>query len=85
MEIEKRNQAREAREKTISELKLALQNIKTLKGLLPICASCKKISDDKGYWQEVESYVTKNTEAEFSHGLCPTCVQKYYDELKEIE
>ena len=62
----------------IAELQHALANVKTLKGLLPICASCKKVRDDKGYWQQVEVYVRERTEAEFSHGLCPDCEQEYY-------
>lgn len=58
------------------ELKDALAHIKTLKGIIPICASCKKIRDDEGYWQQVESYVSKHSDAEFSHGFCPECYEK---------
>jgi AmiR/NasT family two-component response regulator len=61
-----------------SELQEALDNIRTLRGLLPICASCKKIRDDTGYWHEVEVYVRDHTEAQFSHGLCPDCAKKLY-------
>ncbi len=56
----------------------ALKEIKTLSGLLPICASCKKIRDDKGYWNQIESYISRNSEANFSHGLCPECSDKFY-------
>jgi hypothetical protein len=66
--------------KLIHELTDALGNIKTLKGLLPICSSCKKIRDDKGYWQKVESYISEHTEAEFTHGICPDCVRRVYPE-----
>ncbi len=59
-------------------LQQALAEVKTLKGLLPICCGCKKIRDDKGYWSEVEVYVMKHTDAKFTHGLCPECVTKYY-------
>ncbi|MDA8134676.1 MAG: PAS domain S-box protein [Desulfobacteraceae bacterium] len=56
----------------------ALKEIKTLSGLLPICASCKKIRDDKGYWNQIESYISRNSEANFSHGICPECSDKIY-------
>lgn len=62
----------------------ALANVKTLSGLLPICASCKRIRDDRGYWNQIESYLTRHTEADFSHGICPECVSRLYPEL-EIE
>lgn len=68
-------------EKQNLELKKALQEIKTLQGLVPICSSCKKIRDDKGYWHQVESYVAEHTMAHFTHGICPECMQKLYPEL----
>jgi len=64
------------------ELQLALDNVKALKGLLPICASCKKIRDDKGYWEGVEIYIKKHADVEFSHGLCPDCISRLYPEYK---
>lgn len=68
----------------IKELKQALAKIKKLSGLLPICASCKKIRDDKGYWNQIESYLSKHSEAEFTHGICPECSKKIYsDYLKK--
>jgi len=70
------------RNKTI-ELGRALRQVKSLSGLLPICASCKNIRDDKGYWQAVESYITTHSEAEFSHGLCPICIRKLYPEMAD--
>lgn len=63
------------------KLSEAMANVRTLKGLVPICAACKKIRDDAGYWHQVESYVRDHTEAEFSHGLCPDCVPNYFPEL----
>lgn len=65
-----------------AELKEALENVRRLEGLLPICSSCKKIRDDKGYWNAVESYIQKHSEAEFSHGICPECARKLYPGLK---
>ncbi|MCM2283165.1 MAG: PAS domain S-box protein [Desulfobacula sp.] len=60
------------------KLSQALKEIKTLSGLLPICSSCKKIRDDKGYWNQIESYISQNSEANFSHGICPECSDKIY-------
>jgi ligand-binding sensor domain-containing protein len=62
------------------ELESALSSIKTLRGLIPICSGCKKIRDDKGYWEQVESYVSKHSDAVFTHGLCPDCIGKYFPE-----
>ncbi|MBN2282185.1 MAG: response regulator [Candidatus Marinimicrobia bacterium] len=66
-----------------AELQKALREIKTLKGLVPICANCKKIRDDDGFWQEVEHYVAAHTEADFSHGICPDCMKELYPEVYE--
>jgi hypothetical protein len=71
------------RAKVIGELKRALEEIKTLSGLLPMCAWCKKIRDDGGYWKQVEQYVSEHTEAEFTHGICPDCLKKMEPELYE--
>jgi hypothetical protein len=60
------------------DLPAGLVRVRTLKGLLPICASCKKIRDDQGYWNHLEMYIREHSEAEFSHGLCPECVKKLY-------
>ncbi len=65
------------------ELREAVSNVKTLTGLLPICASCKKIRDDKGYWKMIESYISEHSDAEFTHGICPDCVKKLYPQLDE--
>jgi PAS domain S-box-containing protein len=64
------------REALIQQLREALDRIKTLKGLLPICAWCKRIRDDNGYWDKLEAYIEKHSEAEFSHGMCPECAQR---------
>ena len=65
----------------IAELRLANEQIKTLRGVVPICANCKKIRDDQGYWNQVEVYVRDHTEATFTHGICPDCVRKLYPEV----
>jgi len=69
------------REKLIGELQEALARIKTLSGLLPICAWCKKIRDDKGYWKDVETFVSTHSEAQFSHGICPACETGHFPEF----
>lgn len=68
----------EEQKRLVIQLQDALANIKTLHGLIPICASCKKIRDDKGYWNQIESYIRDHSEAEFSHGICPECMKKLY-------
>jgi two-component system cell cycle sensor histidine kinase/response regulator CckA len=80
-DITERKQAEEEREKLIRELQTALLKVKTLSGLVPICASCKKIRDDKGYWNQIESYISEHSEAEFSHGICPECARRLYPDL----
>jgi DNA-binding response OmpR family regulator len=69
-------------QKLISELKDALAEIKTLKGLIPICASCKKIRDDEGYWNQLEAYLSKHTDAVFTHGFCPECAKEWKAEAE---
>ncbi|MDA8083600.1 MAG: response regulator [Nitrospiraceae bacterium] len=71
----------EERERLVRELQGALEKVKLLSGFLPICASCKKIRDDKGYWQRIEAYISEHSEAEFSHGICPDCARKIYPEF----
>ncbi len=82
MDAEKR-QAEEEREKLIAELQDALDKVKTLEGMLPICASCKKIKDDKGYWNQLETYIESRSEALFSHGICPECLETLYPKTHE--
>lgn len=66
----------------VDKLNKALTEIKTLRGIIPICASCKKIRDDQGYWNQVEVYVRDRTEAEFSHSICPKCIKKLYPDIE---
>jgi DNA-binding response OmpR family regulator len=65
----------------IEELRLALDQVKTLRGIVPICARCKNIRDDQGYWNQVEVYVRDHTEAQFSHGICPDCMKQLYPDF----
>ena len=81
LDITERKQMEEQREKLIEALQKALSEVKTLRGFLPICSYCKKIRDDKGYWSQIESYIHKHSDAEFSHGICPECAQKYYPDM----
>jgi PAS domain S-box-containing protein len=78
-DITDRRRLREERERLIAELQDALANVKTLSGLMPICAWCKRIRDDKGYWTQLETYLSHHTTAEFSHGMCPECDKKFED------
>ncbi|GLH71740.1 hypothetical protein GETHLI_02420 [Geothrix limicola] len=77
-DITERKQGELAREALIRELKQALEDVRTLGGLLPICSSCKKIRDDHGYWNQIEAYISEHSEAEFTHGICPECAEKLY-------
>lgn len=76
-----RNRLKEEREKLINELTEALSKVKVLSGLLPICASCKKIRNDKGYWEQVEMYLKQHADIEFTHGFCPDCMKRLYPEF----
>ncbi|MEN8211165.1 MAG: PAS domain-containing protein [Thermodesulfobacteriota bacterium] len=77
-DITERKQEAEEKEKLIKKLQETLEDVKTLSGLVPICAKCKNIRDDKGYWNRIESYIEKHSEAIFSHGICPTCKKELY-------
>ncbi|MEZ4591983.1 MAG: histidine kinase N-terminal 7TM domain-containing protein [Chloroflexota bacterium] len=79
--ISKRKEMEAEREELIETLQNTLAQVKTLRGLLPICANCKKIRDDDGYWQDVAVYVRDHTEAEFSHSICPECIVELYPEI----
>ena len=79
-DISERKQHEREREALIDHLKRSLDKVRKLSGLLPICASCKKIRDDKGYWNQIEAYIRDHSEAEFSHGICPECSRKLYPE-----
>jgi len=77
-----RKQAEVEREHLIRELQGALTQVKTLRGLLPICSGCKKIRDDQGYWNRIETFITEHSDAQFSHGICPDCAKKYFPDYK---
>ena len=80
-EVEERKRVEQEREEVIIQLSQALSQVKRLSGLLPICASCKKVRDDQGYWTQIEAYIRDHSEAEFSHGICPECAKKLYPDL----
>ncbi|MEQ2006685.1 MAG: response regulator [Limisphaerales bacterium] len=82
-DITPRRQMEEDRERLIRELRAAAENVRTLRGLLPVCASCKKIRDDHGYWQAVDAYIVKQGLGQVSHGMCPECIRKLYPTLAE--
>ena len=82
-DISRRKQFETERDHLIQSLLESLAKVKTLSGLLPICASCKKIRDDKDYWNQIETYIQNHSEAAFSHGICPQCVEKLYPDLSE--
>lgn len=82
-EITARKELELEREKLIEKLNNALAEVKELSGFLPICSSCKKVRDDKGYWKQIETYITEHSGTEFSHSICPDCAAKYYEKLSE--
>jgi hypothetical protein len=73
-----RKRSEEERSRLIAQLQESLARVRTLSGMLPICASCKKIRDDKGYWNQIETYIRDRSEAEFTHGICPECAARLY-------
>jgi PAS domain S-box-containing protein len=81
LDFTEQKQLEEQREQLIEELRNALADIKTLRGLLPICAWCKKIRDDRGYWNQIEAYISDHSDARFTHGICPECQKKENQEL----
>lgn len=80
-EIEIRRRAESEKQELIEELATALDEIKTLEGILPICMHCKNIRDDKGYWNQIERYIHEHADVKFSHGICPDCLRKHYPEV----
>jgi PAS domain S-box-containing protein len=78
--IAERKRSQQEREQLIHELQEAFAKIKVLSGFIPICASCKKIRDDQGYWNQLEAYIQSHTEAQFSHGICPDCATALYSD-----
>lgn len=77
-DITRRKQAEKEREELVASLQDALASVKTLRGMLPICASCKKIRNDEGYWERIETYIREHSDASFTHGICPDCAKKLY-------
>jgi len=84
-EIEERTELEQEREGLIMQLQEALAQVKTLSGFLPICASCKKIRDDSGYWKQIESYLSTHADVTFSHGICPDCAQELYGDFIDVD
>lgn len=80
--IERKDAERE-RERLISELSEALAQVRTLSGLLPICSNCRRIRNDKGYWERLEEFIQERTDADFSHGICPECMEAIYPKFKK--
>lgn len=80
-DVTDKKQSEIEKDNLIGKLQKAFSEIKMLRGILPICSHCKKIRDDKGYWNQIESYIHEHSEAEFSHGICQECVKKYYPEM----
>ena len=80
-DISKRKKAELVNEALIEKLQKATEKIKTLQGIIPICASCKNIRDDKGYWNQIEAYIREHSHAEFTHSICPECAQKLYPDI----
>ena len=80
-DITERKRMEEQKDRLVSDLQKALSEVKTLQGFLPICSHCKKIRDDKGYWNQIETYIRDRSDAEFSHGICPECAKKYYPDM----
>jgi transcriptional regulator with GAF, ATPase, and Fis domain len=83
--LDRRDEAEAAREALIAELKEALEKVNTLSGMLPICAHCKKVRDDHGYWNQIESYIRNHSQAEFTHGICPECATEHFPDLNVYE
>jgi hypothetical protein len=84
-DITQRKQIEKEREALILDLQEALSKVKVLSGLLPICASCKKIRDDRGYWNQLETYISEHTGADFTHGICPECAERLYPQLHKVQ
>lgn len=80
-DITHRKHSEAERENLIKKLEKALSDVKTLGGMLPICSACKRIRDDHGYWNQIETYIRDHSEAEFSHGICPACAKKLYPDF----
>jgi hypothetical protein len=82
IDVSARKQLAAEREQIISDLQQALEQVKLLSGIVPICMYCKKIRDDQGYWNQLEKFISENSAAEFSHGICPRCVKEKFPDVK---
>lgn len=82
-DISERKKAEKEREQLIKRLEASIKEIKTLRGILPLCSFCNKIRDDKGYWKRVDVYIKKHSEADISHSICPECLKKHYPDMYE--
>jgi hypothetical protein len=80
-DVTDRKRAEREREALLKELQEASAEIKTLRGILPLCLFCKRIRDDKGYWEKVDVYIAKHSQADISHGVCPECLKKHYPDI----
>ncbi|MBU4262512.1 MAG: cache domain-containing protein [Proteobacteria bacterium] len=83
IDITDRKMAEEEQKRLIAQLQAALEDIKTLQGIVPICAFCKQIRDDSGYWNQLEKYVSEHSHAEFSHAICPKCMAERYPDVDD--
>ena len=81
VDITERRKTQEALRQERDKLRTAISEIKTLSELLPICANCKKIRDDQGYWNQIEKYISERSDAQFSHGICLECAKKLYPDF----
>ena len=79
------DEARRELKNTVQELAGALTEVKQLRGIIPICTSCKNIRNDKGLWQKVEAYIEEHSDADFSHSMCPECAKSFYEELEKYD
>ena len=80
-DISRQKEIEKEKENLISELRTALSEVRTLQGFIPICANCKNIRDDQGFWKRIEAYIQENSEVELSHSICPECAKKLYPDL----
>lgn len=86
VDITEKEEYRKEKELLIHNLNQAFLEVQTLRGILPLCSFCKKVRDDNGYWEQVDVYISKHSQAEISHSLCPGCMKRQYPEVfKEIE
>jgi PAS domain S-box-containing protein len=84
-DITARKRAEEQKDSLVSDLQKALSEVKTLRCFIPICAHCKNIRNDKGYWEKIEKYIHEHSDAQFSHGICQECAKKYYPDFNISE